>query len=125
MSDFRETLTKKKRVIVDGQGVSNDVFEEASIKEFKPYPVDFYDFFDTKIGGVDTGMIVVLSRGTLDGRPAVHAVNVEYDQQYVWVPGSDWPMEFKVDSRGLDGNYVAETFSNRFTKWVSNKVKKI
>lgn len=120
---FRETLTKKKRVIVDCPGAKDGEFEESNVKEFKPYPVDFYEFFDTKMGGVQSGMVVVLSRGKRGGRPAVHAVNVAYDQQCVWTQSADWPLEFKVESHGIDDQYVAESFPTRFAKWVDNKMK--
>lgn len=118
---FRNTLTKKKIVIVDG---NDDEFEEVSFKEFVPNQVDFHHFFETKMGGVSSGMIVVLSQGTYKERPAVHALNVEYGHDLVWTPSADWPIEFKMESHTPDENYVIEKYTNRLTKWIVKNIAK-
>lgn len=106
---IRENESKKKMVLAIGASWSpGQSLEVHKPDNFIPYDVDFFEYFKSKMAGVNTGMIEVVSMGTREGKPAIHAINRVYNQEWVWCPGKGWPIEFKVDSFPPDELYVAE-----------------
>lgn len=93
----------RKKIVLRADGT--EIVWDRKNTSFVPTPVDFYEHFQSRVFGVGT-IVDVLSLGSRDGKPAVHALGRVYNQDWVWTPDKDWPIGLKMDSHLPDPSYV-------------------